>query len=117
MCELRCELAGNDDSCEAGDHNDVTDDRSLNHGAIGAREHAHDSVGTGGQGRDAICFDSTSINSAALESAGDESSGHCTSGHGTTDEEPTDDEPTGRDNHDDESGRRRGWSRVLVVRH
>jgi hypothetical protein len=106
MRDLRCEPVWNDDDPrQDGDHDDASDNASSGHDATGPRRHALDSVDTGELSHGAICADSTRDDRTALDFAGLESCGNGASCHGTADHEST--------AHDDESGRRRGWSRVL----
>jgi len=106
MRDLRCEPVWNDDdSRQDGDHDDASDNASSGHDATGPRRHALDSVDTGELSHGAICADSTLDDRTDLDFAGLESYGNGASCHSTTDHQLT--------AHDDGSGRRRGWGRVL----
>jgi hypothetical protein len=107
MRDLRCESVGNDnDSRQVGHHHDdASDNASSGHDASGPRRHTYDSVDTDQPSYGAICADAAREDRTARDFAGLESGGDGSSCHGTADHEPT--------AHDHESGRRRGWSRVL----
>ena len=105
MRDLWCEPVRNDyDSRQIGDHYDASDNASAGHDATGPRCHANDSVDSrelshGAPGHGTARYDRT-VHDFAGQSCGDGAPGH-----GTADHEST--------AHDHESGRRRGWSRVL----
>jgi hypothetical protein len=108
MRDLWCEPVWNDNaSRQVGDHDDASDNAPSCHDATGPRRDAHDSVDSGELSDGAIYVDSTSDDATDLDFAGLESCGNGASCHSTTDHEPT--------AHDDESGRRRGWSGVLAA--
>jgi len=105
MRDLRCEPVWNDDdSRQVDDRDDASCNTTSGHDASGPRRHAHDSVDSrelshGAPGYGTARYDRT-VHDFAGQSCGDGAPGH-----GTADHEPT--------AHDHESGRRRGWSRVL----
>jgi len=106
MRDLRCEPVWNDnDSRQLGDHDDASANASSGHDATGPRRHANDPVNSRELSHSAICAGSTRDDRTALHFAGLEPCGNDAPCHCTTDHEPA--------AHDDESGRRWGWSRVL----